>query len=102
MYFYRLLGLIFLTENFDFYLTLKQPIAAINKPVIALTPTGTPTYAQAARSRPTSECVPNEPVVEDPEIEDVIVEDVVEEAPKVSQVQAEPAAPAEAKAPEGK
>jgi len=81
--------------------TESKPIAAINKPVIALTPTGTPTYAQAARSRPTSECVPNEPVVEDPEIEDVVVEDVVEEAPKVSQVQAEPAAPAEAKAPEG-
>jgi len=74
------------------------PVAAAAKPVIALTPTGTPTYAQAARSRPTSECVPNEPVVEDPEIEDVVVEDVVEEAPKVTQVAAEPVA--EAKAPE--
>lgn len=55
---------------------------------------------EAARSRPTSECVPNEPVVEDPEIEDVVVEDVVEEAPKVTQVAAEPVA--EAKAPEGR
>ena len=45
-------------------------------PAIALTPKGTPSYADAVRSRPTSECVPNEPEPEDPVVEDIEVETV--------------------------
>jgi len=63
-------------------------------PAIALTPKGTPSYADAVRSRPTSECVPNEPEPEDPVVEDIDVETVEEP------VQATPAFQAEA-APEG-
>lgn len=48
------------------------------KPLV-LTPTGTPTFAEMARSRPSSECVPDEPVLEECEIQDVIVEDVIDE-----------------------
>jgi len=58
-------------------------VKTAQKPIV-LTPTGTPTYAQMARSRPTSECVVDEPVVEDPEVEDIVVEDIVEEAPHAS------------------
>jgi len=71
--------------------TKPVPPPAAKKPLV-LTPTGTPTYAEMARSRPTSECVPDEPIAEDPIVEDIVVEDVVEEAPPAAKVQA-PAPP---------
>ena len=43
---------------------------------IPLTPKGVVTYADAVRSRPNSECVPNEPEPEDPVVEDIEVETV--------------------------
>jgi len=73
--------------------SLSQAIKGlVSKPLI-LTPTGTPTFADMARSRPASECVVDEPaivesveeleieeiIVEDPEVEDVVVEDVLVE-----------------------
>ena len=54
-----------------------------------------PTYAAVARSRPTSECNPDEPVVED--VEDPVVEDVAEPVKAAPTQQAAPAEPEEQK-----
>ena len=54
-----------------------------------------PTYAAVARSRPTSECNPEEPVVED--VEDPVVEDVAEPVKAAPTQQAAPAEPEEQK-----
>ena len=53
-----------------------QDVEEEEAPAIALTPKGVPSYADAVRSRPTSECVPNEPEPEDPIVEDIEVETV--------------------------
>ena len=58
-----------------------------------------PSYAAVARSRPTSECNPDEPVVEDvvEDVEDPVVEDVAEPVKAAPTQQAAPAEPEEQK-----